>query len=441
VNVKQGFFGDGQSVFPEYDRGLQKHDGIPSGSVELPQAALNLLGLDNPSMNRLSEAFHQIVQPLGPRLAHGSSRDAGAPRRASLHQCYTRNRSAILPPEPGGARVSIICREDGSWPEGVEERPLAGDASSRRYSRLVAPGGSTAILVRYRQESLKELPRDMAVLDWCEARGLRVPHRYGLSKAAGTCCFEDWGDRDAGAVLAGTDPLGREELAFRLVDPLIILAGLQPEDLPPWNPPLDRDRLRRELEGCERWFLGKLLGLAPDPAVRRWFDELAEHVGRHPLRICHRDYHLNNLFFLPDGSVGVLDIQDVLVGPDTYDAVSLLGDRAFPELFGAGFRREWLGRWARETAALPGWERRAAEAEVQRGFKVLGTFAWLSVERSLDYARWLPSLARRMADSGQALGAPESLLARLLDWAVESERRRSGEAFKGCQGPRGRPGS
>ena len=316
--------------------------------------------------------------------------------------------------------MSTICRSDGSWPDDVEELPLAGDASTRRYSRLVAGDGSTAVLVRYPAEALDQFRRDMEVLDWCEAHGLRVPRRHGVSAADGTCCFEDWGDEDSGAVLA-RDGRHREELALRLIEPLRALAAIPPDELGPWNRPLDGERLRAELAGCERWFFRTLLGCEPDRAIGRWFDELAERVGRHPVRICHRDYHLNNLFFLPDRTVGLLDIQDILLGPDTYDAVSLLGDRAFPELFGSRFRREWLRAWAEETAAAPGWEHRAAEAEAQRGFKVLGTFARLSRERSPGYARWLGPLAHRMAERSVGLGAPPTLVELLLDWSRKGE--------------------
>jgi len=321
---------------------------------------------------------------------------------------------------------SRLCRQDGSWLEGVEERPLAGDASIRRYSRLTAPDGSTAIVVRYPPGSRSAFRRDMEVLDWCEKRGLRVPRRYGTAVGKGICCFEDWGNEDAEAVLRGLDPKRREELALDLVAPLVILAAVPPGELPAWNPPLDEGRLRRELGGCEEWFFGRLLDHSPDVSVAHWFDELARRVAGHPLRVCHRDYHLNNLFFLPDGTVGALDIQDILVGPDTYDAVSLVGDRAFPELFGPEFRQRWLEHWARGTSPGPGWEERVEEAEAQRGFKVLGTFARLSLQRSPTYARWLPPLVRRMAALGDKLGAPRRLVAFLVDWVVNGEHRLSG---------------
>ncbi|NOZ94833.1 MAG: phosphotransferase [Acidobacteria bacterium] len=317
--------------------------------------------------------------------------------------------------------MRVACLEDGSLLPGLEERPLAGDASTRRYSRVRAPDGSTAILARYPAESLAQFERDIAVAAWCEQHGLRVPRRYQVVANAGVCCFEDWGDDDAEAVLRRLDRRSREARALELIGPLETLASIPAEDLPPWNPPLDETRLRRELEGCETWFFKGVLKWQRSAAFGRWFDHLAARVARHPIRVCHRDYHLNNLFFLPEGTVGMLDIQDILAGPDTYDAVSLLGDRTFPELLDSHFQRGWLEHWARRTAAGPGWEQRARETQAQRGFKVLGTFARLSRQRRGSYVRWMAPLARRMAGLGEALGAPPRLVALLIDWAVEGE--------------------
>jgi len=317
--------------------------------------------------------------------------------------------------------VARFCREDGSARDGIEEQPLAGDASTRQYGRLEAPDGSTAIIVRYPGDSREVFERDMAVLDWCERQHLIVPRRFGVWPESGICCFEDWGEEDAEGVLCRLSPKEREALALNLVDPLAVLAALPPGGLPAWNPPLGEERLRAELEGCEEWFFGRFLGREPGAGVSRWLDELAHQVAGHPLRVCHRDYHLNNLFFLSGGAVGILDIQDILIGPDTYDAASLVGDRAFPEIFGRRYREEWLEVWARKTGAAPGWETRLDQAEAQRGFKVLGTFARLGLQRSRAYTRWLPPLARRMADLAELLGAPRSLGELLLDWHMDGE--------------------
>ncbi|MBP1620485.1 MAG: aminoglycoside phosphotransferase, partial [Acidobacteria bacterium] len=135
----------------------------------------------------------------------------------------------------------------------------------------------------------------------------------------------------------------------------------------------------------------------------------------HPRRVCHRDYHLNNLYFVATGEVAVIDAQDVLVGPDTYDAVSLLEERAMPELVAADERRRLAGSWATRTAAAAGWERRYRLVRAQRALKVLGTFARLEAAGRTGYTPWMDGLAARLAADAGALELPGVVVDRLLD--------------------------
>ena len=200
-----------------------------------------------------------------------------------------------------------------------------------------------------------------------------------------------------------------------MLPPLEILAGCAVDDLPPWNPPLDRLRLRWELAGFELWFVRHHKSEPPSAALGQWLDELAAEVGSHPRRVCHRDYHLNNLLIAEDGSVGVIDIQDILVGPDTYDAVSLTFERAATRLLSAVQRQGILGRWARHTLAEPGWRERAVSVRIQRGLKVLGTFARLTVAGRTEYRRWMSDLARELIDPLERRGTDDHILALLRD--------------------------
>jgi aminoglycoside/choline kinase family phosphotransferase len=227
--------------------------------------------------------------------------------------------------------------------------------------------------------------------------------------------LEDFGPDDAAARLAECAPDERQALTHRCLRPLVRLAELPSTDLPEWNPPLDRSRLRWELTGFELWFLRHRLETAPPPSVGRWLDELADAIGRHPKRVCHRDYHLNNLFFLADDVVGVIDYQDALVGPDTYDAVSLLGERSLPRLLGDADRTLVQEAWAMETAALPGWRERWPLVRMQRALKVLGTFARFDSEGARGYRRWMEDLAGDIGSELVPLAAPSDLVDLLLD--------------------------
>lgn len=272
------------------------------------------------------------------------------------------------------------------------------------------------MLVSYPEAIRAQLARDLAARSWCADHGLRVPALVDCDLARGWAVVEDLGPMDAAAVLGVTAVEERAELAARALAPLEVLAAVPAAELPAWNPPLDAVRLRWELAGFELWFLRHLRGRRPDPAVAAWLDALAATVGSHPRRVCHRDYHLNNLFVLPTREVALIDFQDILLGPDTYDVVSLLHERAMPSLIGDEERRALAHRWAARTAAAPGWELRWRQVRVQRGLKVLGTFARLLAAGRGGYGSWLESLGRELVGALEALAAPPSLPGLLLDW-------------------------
>jgi len=242
-----------------------------------------------------------------------------------------------------------------------------------------------------------------------------VPALIDYDLEAGWAVLEDFGEDDAERTLLATPAEAQLNLTFDLIGPLVTIARLTPADLPCWNPPLDRERLRWELAGFELWFLRHRLGVAPSAAISRWLDELAATIDAHPKRVCHRDYHLNNLFLIGPGEVGLIDFQDVLVGPECYDAVSLLEDRAMPELIDVRDRETIRTHWAASTSARPGWQDRWSIVRLQRGLKVLGTFARLSASGETSYEPWLSRLAHELAGDLVGVSAPAELAGCLLD--------------------------
>jgi hypothetical protein len=263
--------------------------------------------------------------------------------------------------------------------------------------------------------------RDLEVRAWCEAEDLRVPALLAHDLDRGWVVLEDFGPDDAEKTLDRTPAEGRQALSRQLLGPLTRLAGFVPTDLPSWNPPLDRDRMRWELAGFELWFVRHYLEQAPSADVGRWLDDLAAQIDEHPRRVCHRDYHLNNLFFLAGGAIGIIDYQDILIGPDTYDAVSLLGERGMSRLLGEQAKLRLQEVWARESDAGPGWRQRWIQVRVQRALKVLGTFSRLVTSGLGPYSSWMQDLAREIGPELTALEAPSELVHLLLDL---SRRRR-----------------
>lgn len=312
----------------------------------------------------------------------------------------------------------MISRPNSHLPELIgwhRAEPLTGDASLRRYSRLWTSDGRTGVLVEYPPTIRAQLQRDLEVLKWCRRRGLNVPDLLLDACDTGRAVLSDLGATDAAGVLAMTPEGSRRPLLELMLEPLLILARCATEELPRWNPPLDRERLRWELAGFELWYLRYFRGVPPQPGLSRWLDELAVEIGNHPRRVCHRDYHLNNLLVDGNGGVGVIDIQDILVGPDTYDVVSLVAERAATRLISDRDRGWVLETWAHRTRTEPGWLDRAALVRIQRGLKVLGTFARFTLEGRTEYRRWLTELAGDLAAPLAAVGAPPDVTAFLLD--------------------------
>lgn len=293
------------------------------------------------------------------------------------------------------------------WPWDAAER-LAGDASSRVYYRL-RRGCQTMLLVVYSSGFRDRLARDLETVRRVAATGVRVPilHHWGPTWAL----LEDFGPDDAEATLRRMAPDRRAVEGPRLAVPLGRLATMDPRRVPTWNPPLARDRLRSELEGFERWFLRETVGMKPVPAVTTWLDDLAAQLDSHPRRPCHRDYHLNNLFLLDNDEVGVIDVQDLLLGPDTYDPASLLNERSAPDLLDPGFAAAFLGRWAAEIGPSQGWRDRLRVARLQRGLKVVGTFARLDHGGRVGYRPWLIDLCLDLVEPLAEAGAPIELVA------------------------------
>lgn len=312
-------------------------------------------------------------------------------------------------------RVIELPSMDGVESRWVRREPLAGDASTRRYSRLLDRNGQSAILVEYPPDPPGVLARDLEVTAWLTTIGLRLPAVVAADPAAGWMVLEDVGAADAEASLREASGHQRVELLARLIEPLAVLATQRPDRLPGWNRPLDRQRLRWEVAGFELWYVRYRRGVTPHHELGSWLDDLTAAMARHPRRICHRDYHLNNLFILASGEVAVIDAQDVLVGPDTYDAVSLLEERAMPELLSPSEREHWQRSWAVRTTATPGWEQRWPLVRTQRALKVLGTFARLEAAGRETYRPWMASIGERLVADADLLGLPPLLIDLLLD--------------------------
>jgi aminoglycoside/choline kinase family phosphotransferase len=268
--------------------------------------------------------------------------------------------------------------------------PLPGDVSPRRYTRVVAADGSSAILAVYPDEVRDACARFAATGALLAAAGVRVPRILAADCAEGFMLVEDLGPR----VLSDLAGRAWDELSAYFqgaLEQAARIAGLAPRAVAAVNPPLDRALLGRELRQTWDLFLAprQLLGTAAEAAALRGvLDELLDRLAADPPRPCHRDFMARNLVPLAGAErrVAVLDHQDLRLGPPAYDLASLLNDTLFPPP---------AVEAALLAAAAPGEAERLRyhRAAAQRTLKAVGTYA---------------SFARRGADRHLPL-IPETL--------------------------------
>jgi aminoglycoside/choline kinase family phosphotransferase len=202
-------------------------------------------------------------------------------------------------------------------------KPASSDASFRRYFR-VTHNGSSFIVMDAPPEKEDTRPF-VTVARLLLDTGVNVPEVLDENSELGFLLLSDLGSQ---SYLGGL----REETVERLYgDALGALAAIQ--SCAPASgvlPDYDRALLMREMGLFRDWLVGKHLGIALDPAqsimLEESFDRLAENALAQP-RVCvHRDYHSRNLMVTRSNNPGILDFQDAVIGPVTYDLVSLLRD-------------------------------------------------------------------------------------------------------------------
>jgi len=231
---------------------------------------------------------------------------------------------------------------------------------------------------------------------WVAARAalegrVRVP-RLLADDDEGNHLVEDFGSED----VAGRLGSRAETRAAGLSAAVRAAAAIASLPDPAINSPFDFGLFRRELELAREavfdLYLGRPLTEAERRAHDRFADALCEEILAHPRAVCHRDFHGNNLFPLPDGGVAAIDFQDLRSGPDSYDVASLLWERTTLDWMTA----DQAEAAQREFAALRGLDVEAFRSRLdrvllQRAWKVCGTFARAVAQgRGETYRRYLP---------------------------------------------------
>lgn len=294
-----------------------------------------------------------------------------------------------------------LCRFTGSRTYRIE--PASSDASFRRYFRVFCDG-RTYIVMDAPPE--REDCRPYATVATAfRAAGLNVPEILDADFDRGFLLLTDLGSR------LYLDELDRSTAGRLYGDAgsallrLQVHGALQSAPLPPY----DHSRLRGELDLFRDWYLGTHLGIVLDAAQRHDLEAVYEQLIRsaldQPAVWVHRDYHSRNLMVVPENNPGILDFQDAVTGPVTYDLVSLLRDCyiAWPphdvQAWVTGFYR------AAQTAGLL--------PDVDHG-QFLHWFDWMGVQRHLKAVGIFARLHHRDGKPGY-LGDIPRTLAYVLD--------------------------
>lgn len=255
----------------------------------------------------------------------------------------------------------------------------SADASFRRYFR--AHFADRTYIVMDAPPSHEDCRPFIHVAQLFEASGAHVPHIHAQNLDDGYLLLSDLGDT---TYLAALTPDSAHRLYMDAIDALVrIQQASQSGQLPPY----DRALLERELDLFPDWYIKRHLGLeltaAQQTVLRTTFDAILDNTLAQPAVYVHRDYHSRNLMVVPDNNPGVIDFQDAVFGPITYDLASLFKDayiRWDEELV-----LDWVIRYWEKArkAGLPvaadfdAFYRDFEWMGVQRHIKVLGIFARL----------------------------------------------------------------
>ena len=281
---------------------------------------------------------------------------------------------------------------------GAEVLPLPGDASFRRYFRLRRANGQSAMLMHAPPPHEDPAPF-LTVAYWLEHQGLRAPHILVENASAGWVLLEDFGDERLREWL-DSHPGDEGRLYEGAVDTLVALHNQPPGAFALY----DLAEYQREAGLFVEWFC-PAKGLEVDHRDWRaaWDVVLAPLLMRQrPGVVVLKDYHAENIMLPPDGTQGLIDFQDALIGHPAYDLVSLLQDARRD--VSSMLERAMLDRYIANAQPGGEFESDYAVLGAQRNAKIVGVFTRLAKRDGKP--RYLELIARVWAHLERDLAHP-----------------------------------
>lgn len=313
--------------------------------------------------------------------------------------------------------------QTAGWGEAQRGR-LAGDASFRHYDRLNRQGEPAVMMdAPPPKEDVRPFVR---IARHLEKLGLSAPRLLAVDEVNGLLLLEDLGDNTYTKLLADNHD---EEALYALATDVLAEIAARPDAMPDTLPPYDDERLLTEAELLMDWYVPTVLGAVLSSEARAEYTEIWQRlfpVARLvPNTLVLRDFHVDNLMLLDRPGLkacGLLDFQDAVAGPATYDLMSLLEDarRDIPVLLIERMKQRWLSRFPQidRTVFEASWAVMAA----QRHAKVIGIFTRLyKRDGKAGYLVHIPRVWRLLENACRHPVLSE--LARWLDRYIPKESR------------------
>ena len=222
---------------------------------------------------------------------------------------------------PNRSRLLGLWLQDHCDIDPASLTPVSGDASFRRYFRVHT--GDTSYIVMDAPPERENTQPFIEITQRLASAGLNVPRLYAADTERGFLVLHDLGDA---LYLHHLDERSVDALYADAFEALLKIQSLDPSGLPPYDPTL----LMQELTLFRAWFLERHLNIAlnngENAVLELVFATLIDSALQQPQVFVHRDYHSRNLLLTPENNPGILDYQDAVRGPATYDLLSLLRD-------------------------------------------------------------------------------------------------------------------
>jgi N-acetylmuramate 1-kinase len=304
------------------------------------------------------------------------------------------------------SRIDRFLVDTGLSRRDAKVVPLSGDASDRRYFRVLLNNEPSQVLAVHPGPIEFERLPFVNVARLLGAMPVPVPRILGHSDPLGVIALQDLGDVTLQAHLGAASP-GEHAALYRQAVALIETvqrrgAEIESPDYLPYSIAFDVEKLTWELQFFTKHFLEGYRGARLRPAERdalaAEYAAIAEELAGEPRVLCHRDYHSRNLM-LHEGRLFLIDFQDARMGPDTYDLVSLLRDSYVD--FTEEYVEELIAFFLALRAGPGHTDTPAADAQafrdrfdlmaLQRNLKALGTFGFQTLSRANTvYIQYIP---------------------------------------------------